>query len=126
MDGKGQFQKGHDSRRSNGRKRIEVARGMSLAEIAQLHTKDALDMLASFVNNTELNGDARTDGKRFPTSSRVRSAEILLAYGHGKPETMIKVQQIGRQQQQNLAHLTTERLIQLVDEHETITTEPST
>ena len=120
MDGKGQFKKGFDPRRQGGKKRVEIARGMSLAEIAQMHTKEALDMLASFVNNTELDGEPRTDGKRFPTSSRVRSAEILLAYGHGRPETILKVQEISRNSQQSLSHLTTERLIQLVDNDELI------
>ena len=117
MDGKGQFKKGFDSRRQGGKKRVEIVRGMSLAEIAQLHTKEAIDMLAAFVTNTEMNGDERTDGKKYPTAARVRSAEILLAYGHGKPETIIKLQDISRNQQESLSHVTTERLIQLVDEH---------
>ena len=120
MGNSGQFGKGPDSRRGTGKKRVTIAHGMSLAEIAQLHTKEALDMLASFVNNTEMNGDPRSDGKRFPTASRVRSAELLLAYGHGRPETILKVQEISRNQQQSLSHLTTERLIQLVDQQDII------
>ena len=114
----GQFKKGFDPRR--GKQRVEVLRGLSLSELAQLHTPDAVNMLASIVNNTELDGEPRKDGKRFPTSSRVRSAEILLAYAHGKPETMIKVQQIERNSKESLSHLTTERLLQLVDNTDTI------
>ena len=113
--GNGQFEKGFDSRRATGKAKVAIAQGMTLAEIAQLHTKEAINMLASFVNNTELTGEPRTDGKRFPTSSRVRSAEILLSYAHGKPETIIKLQEINRNQRESLAHVTTERLIQLVD-----------
>ena len=110
--GNGQFEKGFDSRR--GRKKV-LFRGMTISEMAQLHTPDAINMLAALVNNTELNGDARTDGKKYPTSSRVAAANTLLSYGHGKPETMIKIQELVANDTQSLTHIPTDRLVQLID-----------
>lgn len=107
------FKKGYDSRR--GKQRIEIAQGMSLSEIAQLHSKEAIDMLASFVNNTELDGTERTDGKKYPSAARVRSCEIILAYAHGKPETIVKLQEISRNQAQSLSHVPTERLLDIIE-----------
>ena len=112
--GDGKFQKGFDSRR--GKRRVELIHGMSIAELAQLHSHDAVNLLVCVCNNVEITGEPRSDGKKYPTASRVAAATKILEYAHGKPESLIKIQQHNAQGQQSLSHLTTDRLIELIEQ----------
>ena len=114
--GDGRFKKGFDVRRKPPAKLIH---GMTIAELAQCHSHEAVNLLVCVLNNLEINGEPRTDGKKYPTASRVNAATKILEYAHGKPETLIKIQEHNRQSAQSLSHVTTDRLIELIEEVKT-------
>lgn len=108
------FKPGFDARR--GKQRVEVIGGMSVAELAQSHSHAAMHLLHCVTANLDTNGEPRTDGKKYPTASRVRSAELILAYAVGKPESMIKLQSAIPQGSAQLVNLSTDQLLTLIQE----------
>ena len=113
MGESGPFKAGYDSRRGGGgRQRVEVYRGMSIAELAQMHTNDAINVLADVMNGLDTE-DHETPVKH-PINQRIRCIEILLNYGHGKPVDTLKFEQIGRTIDSGVEHVSTAELLTLL------------
>lgn len=114
MQGEVGFQKGFDANRfTGGKQKVIVAHGMTMAELCQIHTSDSVNLLASIVNNTDLDGNPRD--RSYSSSVRVKAAIALLDRGHGKPETVLKFNDISRAQGA-VEQLSTNKLLELVND----------
>ena len=107
------FKPGFDARR--GKKRVEVIHGMSISELAQQYSHEAVNLLRCITSNLEINGEPRTDNKKYPTASRVAAATKLLEYAHGKPDSMIKIQAVTPHGRAELANMTTSQLLTIIE-----------
>ena len=114
----GQFQKGYDARR--GKRKVEVYKGMTIGELAQLHSNDCIHVLACITNGIDPDDPHKESKKSYATSSRIKAATLLLAYAHGKPVDQIKVlETTGRTQ--GIESLTTNQLLNLIKQEDNAT-----
>ena len=110
----GAFQKGFDPRRGKGgNKRIEVYKGLTISDLAQLHSNDCIHVLACITNGIDPDDKEGLKKVKYATSSRIKSATLLLAYAHGKPVDSIKIQEIGSNND-GLQALSTDQLHNLI------------
>lgn len=111
------FTKGDDPNRwQHGRQRVEVFRGMTISELAQQHTHESIALLAAVQNGTDETGEFPAT---YAITARIRCAELLLAYGHGKPIDTLKLEQLGKTiQGQALQALSTDELNRLLIEQQ--------
>ena len=86
------FSKGDPNIWRGGRQRREIINGQTIAEIAQEHTLDSVKLLAAVQAGLDEHGEP----KDYPVNQRIRCAELLLNYGHGKPVDTLKLEQQGR------------------------------
>lgn len=114
----GPFKAGYDPRRSSGgRQRVEVWHGQTIAELAQLHTHECINVLACVIAG--LDPENPEEPKQWTQASILRSVELLLSYGHGKPVDQIKLQEVGRViGGASLENLSTDQLIGMLDQPE--------
>ena len=78
-----------------------------------MHTADSVNLLASIVNNTDLDGEPRS--KAYSSSVRVKAAIALLDRGHGKPESVLKFNDISKGMGA-IEQLSTPKLLELVND----------
>lgn len=120
IDYSGPFKKGFDPRRGKGgNKRIEVYKHQTISELADLHTNDAIHVLACIMNGRDpddANGETRA---KYATASKIKAAAILLAYAHGKPVDSIKIQEISNSAG-GIEHLTTPQLLTLIKQEQPV------
>lgn len=107
------FSKGFDADRyTGGKQAIIVAHGCTMAELCQVHTADAVQLLANIVNNVDDKGNPKLKG--YASASRIKASIALLDRAWGKPESIIKLREVPQDPKQ-LQSLPTERLMQLID-----------
>lgn len=114
--GNGQFQKGYDVRRTDKRRQV-VYKGMTIVDLAQLHTNDCINVLAALMNGIDPSDPLGETHIKIASASKIKAASILLAYAHGKPVDSIKIQQaLGNTD--GLQALTTNQLLTIIKAHD--------
>jgi hypothetical protein len=117
------FRKGGDPNRwQHGRQRVEVFGGQTISELAQLHTHESIQLLACVQNGTDERGE---NPASYPITARIRCAELLLAYGHGKPIDTLKLEQLGKTiKGEAVTALSTDELTALLHEQQALIPPP--
>ena len=111
----GQFQTGYDSRR--GKRKVEVYKGMTIGELAQLHSNDCIHVLSCITNGIDPDDDKGEQRKSYATSSRIKAATLLLAYAHGKPVDQIKIMETSNKHE-GIQNLSTSQLMTLIQQEQ--------
>lgn len=91
---KGQFTKNDPRIFKGGRQRVEVIRGMTIAEIAQTKSPQCVDLLHAVVCGVD--EDSPNKKKDYPINQRIRAAELILAYAFGKPVNSLQLTEINK------------------------------
>ena len=114
------FTKGDPNIWRKGRVKKPLINGQTIAEIAQEHTLNSITLLACIQAGTDEHGEP----VKYQTKARIRAAEILLAYGHGKPVDTLKLEQQGRViNGEALEAISTDRLQAMLEQQEPIDTQ---
>ena len=114
----GSFQKGYDPRR--GRKKVEVYKGMTINELAQLHSNEAIHVLSCIMKCRD--PENPDEPKPYKSASVLKSIEILLSYAHGKPVDQIKILETAAHTQ-GITALTTNQLLTIIKQDTKVTSD---
>ena len=110
----GMFVKGDSRIHRGGRKRVEVIRGMTIAEIAQVKGPECMDLLGAVIAGvSELDSKERME---YPLSQRLRAVELVLGYAYGKPVNSLQLSELSRGQASDLQGLSTSELLAMVED----------
>ena len=112
----GMFVKGDSRIHRGGRKRVEVIRGMTIAEIAQTKGPECMDLLGAVIAGvSEVDPNTLVD---YPLNHRLRAVELVLGYAYGKPVNSLQLSELSRGQVSDLQTLSTGELLAMVEDAE--------
>ena len=112
MTNGGRFIAGDSRIFKGGRQRVEVIRGMTVAELATSKSPEAFDLLHAVIAGED---EHTHEPKKYPISQRLRAVEIILGYAFGKPVNSLQLQALQSSSQSNLQSLSTAQLLEMVD-----------